>query len=259
MQPQRRDAAWLDLVADLVAAPLTKWPHDEVARLLVETFNAPAACFYSDTVQEGVEQRGWPPEHFAGHLEEALYWGEHYAPTEHPILRYYRATGDIRCMQVVDVPTEIAERRVLAAWTERGRRWGGVQAQLSFPVLFSPSARRSFIVGRGDLYSPAEMRLAHQLQRLLTGLDRQISAFSCWAERNGPPAEVVTSLHLTPRELAVLDLAAHGLTAAAIGRRLTIAERTVLKHLEHIYSKLGVGNRLAAVQRAQRVGLLSPP
>jgi ATP/maltotriose-dependent transcriptional regulator MalT len=104
------------------------------------------------------------------------------------------------------------------------------------------------------------MRLAHRLQRLLIGLDRQISTFSRWAARNQPlAAEVATGLSLTPRELAVLELLAHGLTASAIGRRLTIAEKTAQKHLEHIYSKLGVGDRLTAVQRAQRLGLLNSP
>lgn len=258
--PQRRHGAWLDLVADLVAAPLTRWPHDEVARLLVETLDAPAATFYSHTLLGGVEQRWWPPEHFAGHLEEALHWAEHYAPIEHPVLRYYLATGDSRCVQVADVPSRFADRRVLAAWTERGRRWGGVQAQLALPVLFSPSAHRAFVVGRGDPYTPEEMQLASQLQRLLTGLDRQISTFSRWAGRSGPPAaEVATCMALTPRELAVLELLAHGLTASAIGSRLAIAKKTVQKHLERIYSKLGVGDRLTAVQHAQRIGLLRVP
>ncbi|GAA5124556.1 response regulator transcription factor [Pseudonocardia adelaidensis] len=65
---------------------------------------------------------------------------------------------------------------------------------------------------------------------------------------------MATSLHLTPRELAVLGELADGLTAAAIGRKLLITERTVHKHLERL--KLGVGDRLAAVLRAQRLGLL---
>src|SRR3954454_5643251 len=49
---------------------------------------------------------------------------------------------------------------------------------------------------------------------------------------------------LTGRELAVLGLLGDGLTAAVIGRRLGISTRTVHKHLEHVYSKLGTGDRL---------------
>jgi DNA-binding NarL/FixJ family response regulator len=54
----------------------------------------------------------------------------------------------------------------------------------------------------------------------------------------------------------VLSLLAEGLTAGAIGRRLMITERTVHKHLQHSYTKLGVTDRLGAVLRAQRIGLL---
>ncbi|MHA6796634.1 LuxR C-terminal-related transcriptional regulator [Pseudonocardia bannensis] len=50
---------------------------------------------------------------------------------------------------------------------------------------------------------------------------------------------------------------AQGLTALAIGRRLAIAERTVHKHLQRTYAKLGVTDRLSAVLRAQRLGLLA--
>jgi ATP/maltotriose-dependent transcriptional regulator MalT len=56
----------------------------------------------------------------------------------------------------------------------------------------------------------------------------------------------------------VLQLLADGLTAAAIGRRLMIAERTVQKHLQHCYAKLGVADRLGAVQRAQILAILGP-
>jgi hypothetical protein len=49
---------------------------------------------------------------------------------------------------------------------------------------------------------------------------------------------------------------AEGLTAAAIGRRLSIAPRTVTKHLEHVYTKLGVSDRLAAVMQAYARGIL---
>ena len=61
---------------------------------------------------------------------------------------------------------------------------------------------------------------------------------------------------LTGRELAVLALLAEGLTAEAIGRRLGVSRHTVRKHLEHLYRKLGVGDRLVAVREARARGLL---
>lgn len=51
---------------------------------------------------------------------------------------------------------------------------------------------------------------------------------------------------LTPRELTVLARAAAGETNAEIATALFIGESTVRKHLEHIYDKLEVRNRVAA-------------
>ena len=64
-------------------------------------------------------------------------------------------------------------------------------------------------------------------------------------------------VELTSRELAVLHLLVEGCTALAMAHRLGISVRTVQKHLEHVYRKLGVGDRLGAVLTAQRTGLLS--
>ena len=55
---------------------------------------------------------------------------------------------------------------------------------------------------------------------------------------------------LTGRELQVLQLAALGRTNLAIAHALGISPRTVAKHLEHIYRKLAVTSRTAAVTRA---------
>lgn len=58
---------------------------------------------------------------------------------------------------------------------------------------------------------------------------------------------------LTPREAEVLAWVAHGETDAQIAERLGISVRTVQKHLERLYRKLGVGSRTAAVARAAGV------
>jgi DNA-binding CsgD family transcriptional regulator len=223
----------------------------------VDTFDSPACAYYSRAYDAEPEQWGWPPEHFADHLDEVLEFVRHHAPAQHPILRHYLRSGDVRCLQVADVPERSADRRVVANWTALGRRWGGVQSQLSFPLLMSPHGHRAFIVGRADPFTAEEMASARRLHRLLAGLDRQISTYSHWWGDNGPAAaEVATCMHLTPRELAVLALLARGLTAATMGRQLQIAERTVQKHLQRCYAKLGVTDRLAAVLRARNLGLL---
>jgi DNA-binding NarL/FixJ family response regulator len=63
---------------------------------------------------------------------------------------------------------------------------------------------------------------------------------------------------LTERELQVLRLAGAGLTARQIARELSVQERTVTTHLQHIYRKLRVSNRVAALRAATRAGILAP-
>lgn len=58
---------------------------------------------------------------------------------------------------------------------------------------------------------------------------------------------------LTLREEQVIGLVALGWTNAHIGRHLRITERTVRKHLENVYDKLGSPNRAAAVDRWRSV------
>lgn len=62
---------------------------------------------------------------------------------------------------------------------------------------------------------------------------------------------------LTDREREILSVAAEGLTAREIGSRLGVRERTVTTHLGHIYGKLGVGTRVAAIRVAAQSGLVS--
>jgi DNA-binding NarL/FixJ family response regulator len=57
---------------------------------------------------------------------------------------------------------------------------------------------------------------------------------------------------LTAREAELLTLLAEGLTNKELGRRLHISEATVKTHLAHIYTKLGVDTRAAAVSIALR-------
>jgi DNA-binding NarL/FixJ family response regulator len=61
---------------------------------------------------------------------------------------------------------------------------------------------------------------------------------------------------LSARELEVLNLVAQGASNRAIGKALHISEATVKSHLIHIFSKLDVANRTAAVTAAVRQGLL---
>lgn len=61
-----------------------------------------------------------------------------------------------------------------------------------------------------------------------------------------------TTAQITPRQRQLLEQLRLGLTNAQIARRLHISEGTVRTHLEHLYDRLGVTNRVAAVMHAER-------
>ncbi|GAA4381826.1 response regulator [Agromyces bauzanensis] len=100
--------------------------------------------------------------------------------------------------------------------------------------------------------------------------------------KDAPPAELVAAVHaaavgesalapavssrldgsraggerLTVREAEVLSLVAEGRSNRDIGRALFLSEATVKSHLVHIFAKLGVGSRTAAVARARELGAI---
>jgi len=57
----------------------------------------------------------------------------------------------------------------------------------------------------------------------------------------------IKNLYLTKKEIRVLKLMASGKTNKEIANRLSVNEKIVKTHLDHIYRKLGVKNRAQAV------------
>ena len=105
-------------------------------------------------------------------------------------------------------------------------------------------------------FSDAELGRLGRLQTGLVSLDTQIRL----ASRTGYAATAAAAgIGITVRERQVLELLSRGLTARAIAHALLISERTVRKHLERTYRKLGCRDRLQAVQLATSVGVLDPP
>jgi DNA-binding CsgD family transcriptional regulator len=66
----------------------------------------------------------------------------------------------------------------------------------------------------------------------------------------GPHEQALTALGLTPAQARVLRLIALGRSTPDIANDLQIAQRTVQKHLQRIYQKLGVTSRSAAAAQA---------
>ena len=65
----------------------------------------------------------------------------------------------------------------------------------------------------------------------------------------GLTRESIGRFGLTHREAEILRLVAQGYTNREVAARLYISPLTIRTHLEHIYEKLGVGNRTEAVAR----------
>jgi DNA-binding NarL/FixJ family response regulator len=80
--------------------------------------------------------------------------------------------------------------------------------------------------------------------------------------RTLPPAvaralpDYTPRVDLTPRELEVLRLVAKGLDNAEIARVIGCAPGTIKIHLQHIFAKLGTGDRTEAVTIAYQRGYL---
>ncbi len=63
-------------------------------------------------------------------------------------------------------------------------------------------------------------------------------------------------IKLSPREIDVLEQLAQGLSYTIIAENLFLSPSTVRKHIENIYTKLKVHNKLEAVQKAKRNNLI---
>ena len=63
-------------------------------------------------------------------------------------------------------------------------------------------------------------------------------------------------LFRSPREAEILEALATGATNREVAKRLFISESTVKTHLVHLYDKLGVDNRTAALRTARERRLI---
>lgn len=177
---------------------------------------------------------------------------------EHPLVNYYRATRDGSPVKISDFLSRERFHR-LGLYADFFRYFP-VEYQLAVS-LPSPGTQIIGIAlnrGRND-FTEAERDLLGVLRLpLTTALARATQRHRA---RHALTAATDSELAcLTDRELQVLELVALGRTNSAIARALDVSPRTVAKHLEHTYRKLGVTSRAAAVHRADssRTGDVRP-
>jgi DNA-binding CsgD family transcriptional regulator len=118
------------------------------------------------------------------------------------------------------------------------------------PTIALPCSDREEVLGVVELYSTAPTQLSHHLMEVLVGAGEALGRFL--ARRRG-------ELGLSPlsaREVEILVLAGDGFTVREIAEKLTISPATVKTHLEHIYKKLGVRDRVAAVAYGLRTKII---
>jgi LuxR family transcriptional regulator, maltose regulon positive regulatory protein len=93
-------------------------------------------------------------------------------------------------------------------------------------------------------------------QRTAGNYVRQLLAAVTETEHDRPVQQALIE-PLSERELDVLRLLGTELDGPGIARELTVSLNTVRTHTKHIYAKLAVTNRRAAVRRAQELDLFS--
>jgi DNA-binding CsgD family transcriptional regulator len=239
-------------VSDLLREASPKFPHRAIQRVMDDAFDAePSYNWAGDGVAFEFELLhpipGWPTP---ADLEEWV--NEGFAL--HPLIQWFARTGAVTPQTVGRVPAQLAPpsghdylRRQLSPL--------GLEEQLSIPIGLLTGIQHFFVLARGGRdFSDDDVALATRIQPLVALLDRQrqvIGKMSCTA------LSTATDCRLTGRELAVLRSLSQGLTAVSIARQLGSSPRTVHKHLEHAYRKLGVRDRLEAVRVADMLGLLS--
>ena len=105
-------------------------------------------------------------------------------------------------------------------------------------------------------------RLVDAIRRVHAGeptLSPQVtSTLIAVATDHGPadPTAGAALAQLTERERDVAVLMAQGLTNAQIGTRLNVSMASVKAHLSHIFTKLGVDNRVSAAMLVRDAGLV---
>jgi DNA-binding CsgD family transcriptional regulator len=165
--------------------------------------------------------------------------------SEHPLVRYHSSHPGGGAHRITDSLTS-AQFRESPLFNEYYRRIG-IDHAVAVPLFVDRGLLVSFVLNRnGQDFSDRECALLDLVREPLGALYRNLLARRADHGFAGLP--------VTPREREVLSWLAAGKTDRDIAEILGMSARTVQKHLQHIYEKLGVETRTAAVVRAMELG-----
>ncbi len=124
----------------------------------------------------------------------------------------------------------------------------GAQFRATLTLWPAPDLRAVVALGRpGRPFSDVEHDVLELVAEPLTAALRRLRERDRAMPR--PDGDGAGDVPLTVRERQVVGLVARGRTNDAIAHELAVSPRTVAKHLEHVYRKLEVAGRAAAVAR----------
>jgi DNA-binding CsgD family transcriptional regulator len=166
---------------------------------------------------------------------------------EHPLVNHYRATSSGEPVMISDFLSRERFHR-LGLYAEFFR---GIPVEHQMAVSL-PGPDREVI---GVALNRARRDFSDEDRVLLSVLRAPLTAALLRARRRRRAGQALAAktcselADLTERETQILWLVADGRTNASIAHALEVSPRTVAKHLEHIYRKLEVSSRAAAVSR----------
>jgi DNA-binding CsgD family transcriptional regulator len=168
----------------------------------------------------------------------------------HPLVRHHGRNAAARTRQIADLVPRHAFRET-ALYNDYYRAIG-VDEAVAVPLYVDGRYLVSFVLQRkGRPFADTELACLELARPILASLYRLAAALDdarpASASAGGAPQTPTAAL--TPREREVLGWVAAGKTNADIADILDASPRTVAKHLEHIYEKLGVETRTAAAMR----------
>jgi DNA-binding CsgD family transcriptional regulator len=225
-------------------------PAGPVLQRVREVMRADSAGFY---------EHEWTGESTALHIDPVEVWRIIpfvYMPTAraaalNPGIRHLIAVRPIDPFAVTDViSTRLWWSSELHSMMKAD--WGR-NYQFAIPVaaVERNGASQVWVLGRTTIeFGPRDREVAQAIAPVLTAVAHHRAAM-----QRLDVTDAAGEL-LTQREIAVLALLADGSSAPVIARHLGMSARTVQKHAQHIYAKLGVHTRQDAVRACAELGIV---